>query len=92
MNIPAELITAIIWALVGVCIWIFQDKTRKYDAHLKDCSERNERVASKDAKFAERLCSIEEHSKHNRKDIQWLGDCMITLGTKLDADLPERPE
>ena len=92
MNFPLEIVSPIIWALVGVCIWIFNDKTKRYDAHLKECADRNERVAQSDAKTTERICTIETNSKRNRREIAWLGDCMITLGTKLNADLPDRPE
>ena len=92
MSYTAEFVNIVVWALVGVCIWIFNDKTKKYDAHLKECNDRNERVAGYEAKMAERISAIEHNSRRSRAEIQWLGDCMIQLGTRLKADLPDRPE
>ncbi len=92
MNVPTEFINAIIWAFVGVLVWIWNQKTKAYDMHLKECNERRQKDAVTDATVAERICNIERNSNKNRGEIAWLGDCIINLGAKLNVQLPDRPE
>lgn len=92
MNVPTEVITAGIWALVGVCVWIFLDKTKKYDAHLRECNQRRIDDGRLDADVSRRIQTIEENSCQTERTVGWLGDCMIRVGTKLDVDMPDRPE
>lgn len=91
MKIPVEFINAVILALVGLAIWIAQDRMKKYDAHLKECNERRAIDAATDATTKQRICTIEGNSNRNRAEISWLGDCIIQVGTKLSVDLPDRP-
>lgn len=92
MNVPVDLITAAIWAVVGLCIWIFLDSKKKYDAHLRECNERRINEGRMDATTQQRIETIEENSCQTERSVGWLGDCMIRLGTKLNIDLPDRPE
>jgi hypothetical protein len=85
-------ITAAIWAIVGLCIWVFMDSKKKYDAHLKECNDRRVSEATYDATVKERIQNIEADSRRNRSEIRWLGDCMISVCERLKIDRPDRPE
>ena len=72
-------------AIVG---WLFKKRMEAYDKHLDECSKRAVVIGRMD----ERLCTVESQTKGINTTVHWVGDCMVTLGVKLDVDLPNRPQ
>jgi hypothetical protein len=106
MNIPIEfLVSAAIFIMGFLVTRAFkardeaQENSRKtqeaknaaYDQHLKDCGDRNEKVAGINATMTQQLCAIEENLARNTAETKWLGSCMEKVGAKLNTDLPDRP-
>ncbi len=92
MNVPLEVILAVTWGFIGILVWIWNQKTKTYDQHLRECNSRRVNEATADATIQERICVIERNSNKNGREIQWVGDCIIEMGAKLRVELPDRPE
>lgn len=62
-------------------------KREAFEAHIKECSEKKTHMALVDQK----IDGIENRLQSGEKTFQWLGDCVVQIGAKLNAKLPERP-
>jgi hypothetical protein len=87
-----EWVNGILWALFGVCMWIWADRTKKYDAHIKECNEKRIEDAKRNATVEEQISTIENNSQNTRRDLVWLGDCMVQVCQKLNIPRSNRPD
>ena len=81
------MVKTILGGLVGVLAWMFKQKADKLDKHVEDCNERH----VMHGKLETRTIAIEEEIRDAKKQVTWIGDCVMRVGTKLDVDLPDRP-
>lgn len=72
---------AIFGTLMSVIAYLFRRRMEAYDKHLDECRER----AVVQGRVDERLKSVET-------GVNWLGNCVMSIGIKLGAELPARPD
>lgn len=77
----------VLGGIMSITAWLFKGRMVAYDKHLDECRER----AVTQGRMDERLISVEAQVKGIRATVHWVGDCMMTVGTKLDVKLPDRP-
>ena len=80
-------IELLLGGIVAILSWIFRKKAAEYDKHLADCNARH----VEQGQMETRLESVESEIKHGKRQINWIGDCVIRIGSKMDVDLPDRP-
>lgn len=84
---------------MSLTAWLFKKRMEAYDKHIDDSNYDKQGFAVLESRvtnhfdddvrrFAENASVIEA----NRRTLHWLGDCMMTLGAKLNVDLPKRPQ
>ena len=81
------IVKAALGGFVGILAWLLKQKSEKLDKHVEACNERH--VAY--GQLETRTVAIEQEIRDARKQVTWIGDCVMRVGTKLDVDLPERP-
>lgn len=77
-----------IMTLMALAGWFIKGKISAYDKHLEECRER----AIVTARTEEKVRTIETKVDRTSETTIWLGDCMVTIGTKMGAELPDRPK
>lgn len=72
---------------------------KRYDAHIEDAQSDGETLATMEQKLSSHIADDDkrakvqdDHNKATSRTLNWMGDCLITLGAKLDVKLPSRPE
>lgn len=88
VTLSVGTVVAIFGVIGGVVIWPLTSRFRAYDKHLEECRARNEELAAEHATAVLYQRKVDGMGK----TLHWLGDCMMTIGGKLDVDLPVRPE
>lgn len=58
-----------------------------FEAHIRECNEKKTHTALTD----QRIKEIETQLLSGHNTFRWLGDCVVSIGAKLDVHLPERP-
>ena len=79
---------AVLGGIMSITAWLFKGRMAAYDKHLEECRDRMVTQGRMD----ERLISVEAQVKGIRTNLHWVGDCMLTVGSKLDVKLPDRPQ
>lgn len=77
----------VIGGLVSIIGIFFKKKMDAYDKHLDECHVKD--IAH--GITAERVSALDKQMGSVRSDLHWLGDCMVTMGAKLEVNLPDRP-
>lgn len=96
--VPTEFIVLALGVFMAILGWIGRNAKQELDEHLKECNLRRINEASALSSLDERVESIEKSSTRIDRNVVWLGDYIITLGTGLQehvalkVKLPERPE
>ncbi len=72
---------------MAINAWLLKGKIREYDKHLTECNHR----AVNTGQMEQRLETVEQETKYTRRTLHWVGDCLMTIGTKMGVNLPERP-
>lgn len=67
--------------LMSIIAYLFKRRIEAYDKHLEECRER----AVAQGRMDERIKNVE-------KNTNWVGNCIVSIGTKIGAELPIRPE
>ena len=67
--------------LMTVIAYLFKRRMEAYDKHLEECAKR----AIATGRIDERMRNVET-------GVNWLCNCVISIGVKLGADLPNRPD
>lgn len=73
------------FAVIG---WLFKGKLKAFDKHIEECNQK----AVETGKMQEKLSSLEVQADRSRITLDWIGDCLITIGAKQELKLPERPK
>lgn len=80
-NKSWDFIITIVFSVFGgvmsIVAWLFKRRMEAYDKHLEECTKR----AIATGRMDERLESVE-------KKVNWVGNCIISIGTKVGAHLP----
>lgn len=72
---------------MSLAAWFFKGRLEAYDRHIEEDQAR----ATTAARMDERTNVVEGHVTAIRRDVSWLGNCMLIMATKLDVKLPDRP-
>lgn len=72
---------------MSIAMWFFKKRMEAYDEHLRECRERAVVTAHMD----ERLATVEGQISGIHSTVHWVGDCIVTVGARLDVKLPDRP-
>lgn len=92
MSDAGTYIVVVLQFLIGgvfTVLWYFiKQRMTKFDKHIEECHER--RIET--GKMEEKLVKLEAESSHSRSTLHWVGDCLMIIGTKMNAELPPRPE
>ena len=67
--------------LMSIIAYLFKRKIEAYDKHLDEC--RAHAIAS--GRMEERMERVE-------KNTNWVGNCVVAIGTKLGVQLPNQPD
>ena len=78
---------AVLGGSMSLVSWFFKKRMEAYDKHLEECRHR----AVVQGRMDERLIGMEVQAKGIQTNVQWVGDCMVTVGAKLAVKLPDRP-
>lgn len=89
MHFGGEWLVAILLAVIA---WLIRSKTHMWDKHITDCHTKSVQEGVDQGKNEQRLTAIETQLPGIRSNLCWVGDCIWVIGTKIGADLPERPE
>jgi hypothetical protein len=81
-------IVTVFGTLMSIVAYLFKRRIEAYDKHLEECQERAVVIAN----IESRLTAAAKEVSYLRSSMHWVGDCMVTLGAKLDVKLPPRPE
>lgn len=88
-NIMLSIGLFVLGGVMSITAWLFKGRMQAYDKHLDECRSRAVVMGRMD----ERLIAVENQVKGIRSTVQWVGDCMISIGAKLDIpNLPDRPQ
>lgn len=88
MDYLLAMMFAVGGTLVTIISYLVKKRLELYDQHLEECRER----AVTTGRMDERLKSVEADVTQTRSAVHWLGSCIITIGSKVGADLPDRPD
>ena|SRR3990167_4657178 len=73
--------------LVTIVGYLLKKRLETYDKHLEECNKRAVITGRTD----ERLKVVEAEVMKTHTAAQWLGSCILIIGTKMGVDLPDRP-
>lgn len=73
---------------MSITAWLFKKRMEAYDKHLEECNLR----AVATGRMDERLIGVEHQINGIDIKVNWVGDCMLTMGAKFDFQLPDRPQ
>lgn len=65
-----------------------RERRLAFEAHIAFCGKKT----VTDALLESRVTLIEQQMESDRHARHWLGDCMMTIGGKMNVQLPPRPE
>lgn len=80
-DVALTIAISVVGGLMTIIAWLFSRKLEAYDKHLDECRER-----------AVTMGRMEEKLKAVENEVRWVGNCMLSIGTKINAELPIRPE
>lgn len=90
--------TQVVSALMVVVLWMARAKIRAWDIHLEECMIRRKdddakhaRINTDIAVLTEKSETVEEKLSEVRTEQVWIGDVIIRIGSKIGADIPDRP-
>lgn len=89
MHFSGEWLVA---ALLAIIAWFLRTKTRVWDKHIEDCHAKAITEGVDQGRNEQRLSDLESQMLGVRANMHWVGDCIWVIGTKIGADLPERPK
>ena len=68
-------------ALVSIIAWLFKKKIDAYDKHLDECNRRAVSAGRTEERIENMECTV-----------NWLGNCIVRIGTKMGVELPDKQD
>ncbi len=59
----------------------------KFDLHIATCAEKNTAIAL----MHQKVEALARQAHEDSRQREWLGDCVVAIGAKMEVRLPERP-
>lgn len=83
-----EVIDIAIGVVIMILSYFLRGKLKGYDDHVEKCQAQEIRAAGVEAKAD----ALQDDVKSMSGTLQWVGDCILTIGAKMDLSLPDRPK
>lgn len=88
VKINEKIIDGLLGVLIAMLGYFIKKKAEAWDAHIEECRLK----ATNTGKLEQTVEGLKKDAEAVHRGLTWVGDCIITIGAKMDVKLPERPQ
>ena len=89
IHLTGDVVIAVLFT--GI-LYFMKAKIATWDKHISESHAKDIDRGRQEAVVKTKLDVVEGQLENGRKTMHWIGDCVLTIGSKLDVKLPDRPE